>query len=56
MTMPKAAVNEDNGLVSGQDDIRLTVEVPSVQPKTKSKAMERLSEVNLGLRGGRADA
>jgi hypothetical protein len=56
MLMPEAAVHEDNESVLRQNDVWLSGQITSMQPKSKSHRMERPSSGQLWLRSLGSDA
>ena len=51
--MPKAAVNEDNELVPGKDQIRLARQVAPMEPEVEAHRVQKLPHGQLWLGVGR---
>jgi hypothetical protein len=56
MLMPKAAVNENDELVPGKDQVRLPWQVTPMQPEAEAHRMQKPPHNQLWLSVGRSDA
>lgn len=55
VTMPEAAMDEDDGAVLGEDDVRGAGEALDIDPVTEAEAPEGVPQAELRLRGGGVD-
>ena len=49
MTMPKAAMDENDGAASGKDQVRSTGQIGAMQPETETSSMEATPNNHLRL-------